>query len=347
MTFDEKQKEQLVACVNTLMHLFSAELYQPIADRFYMTLPQDLKLIQQDLNSLREELERKVGRSVEKKYLPYLKLAVQIARVQKAKEQETLRAKTHNATILENIDNSIDHLTAFMKSRWYVDSDSFVLPVITEYLKLKEAYKALPGSVLEEQPFDAKFGILQSQSSFIPMLEKARHEAKLRAIEITVAFIDIDNFKHFNTTFGEPLIDAQFLPVVMQTIESHVFSHGTGFLFGGDEYMLLLPNMDQAMSLPFLNILQRKLAGLRIPGITNGITISTGCCGISSNSYLTNVEVIGYANNAMRYAKKWRDCVGYYSGGGFEEKDLAAITSGGHFPRDIDIVNGQRPGKER
>ncbi|MEQ1607226.1 MAG: diguanylate cyclase [Pyrinomonadaceae bacterium] len=346
MSFDKTQKDQLVGCVTTLMNVFSAELYQPIADRFSMTLPEDLKQIQQDLNSLRDELERKGVENLNKKYLPYLKLAVQIARVQKAKEQEDLRGKTHNALILEKINRSIDHLSDFIKSQWYVDSDSFVLPAITDYLKLKEAYTALPGRVLEHQPFDAKFGILKPHNSFLPMLQQARYEAKLRGIEISVAFVDIDNFKFFNTTFGEPLIDAQFLPIVMQTIESHVYSHGTGFLFGGDEYVLLLPNMEKVMSLPFLNTLQRKLAGVRIPGITDGITISIGCCWISPSSFLTDAEVIGYANRAMRYAKKWRNCVGYYRTDGFEEQDLEAITSEGHIPRDIDVLAAKRTANE-
>ncbi len=346
MSFDEKQKDQLILCVTNLINVFSSELGQPIADRFPMTFPEDLKQIQQDLNSLREQLGRKSGGNLSEKYLPYLKLAIQLTRVQKAEEQEALRGKTHNSAILEKIDRNIDYLSDFIKSRWYVDSNSFVLPVITDYLKLKEAYNVLPGRVLEHQPFDAKFGILKSHNSFLPMLQQARYEAKLRGIEISVAFLDIDKFKYFNTTFGEPLIDSQFLPVVMQTIESHVYSHGTGFLFGGDEYVLLLPNMDQAMLLPFLNTLQRKLADVRIPGITNGITISIGCCRISSNSYLTDAEVIGHANRAMRFAKKWRDCVGYYRTDSFEEQDLEAITSGGHIPRDIDVLDAKRTAHE-
>ena len=52
---------------------------------------------------------------------------------------------------------------------------------------------------------------------------------------------NIDKFKDFNTKYGETQIDVRLLPRFMAALEAHVYSRGFAYRFGGDEYVVLLP----------------------------------------------------------------------------------------------------------
>src|SRR6516162_9933128 len=59
----------------------------------------------------------------------------------------------------------------------------------------------------------------------------------LRGIILAIAFLDIDDFKTFNTKYGETKIDLNLLPRFMQALEAHVYHHGHAYRQGGDEYL--------------------------------------------------------------------------------------------------------------
>ena len=299
-------------------------------NKFGTYLSDDLNSIQVDLINLMDILRSRGDSRLGESQARYLKLAIQFARRSKAEEQEELRSKTSHADIQKKIDDMMIPVNEFMESAWYKQTEAFRLPPVTEFLTLQEAYKGLPNQNNgTKTQFDEKFGILQSPSLFFPALRHARMEAALRNIEVAVLFVDIDDFKSFNTDFGETVVDRQILPIIMRTIEAHVYSHGAAFKFGGDEYVLLLPNMGEDMSTKFLYSLQDKLFALTIPKVERKITASIGCCIVSADSFLTDAEVLENANRAMRHAKKWKDCMGGFNGKDFEDKNLYQLGKHG------------------
>jgi diguanylate cyclase (GGDEF)-like protein len=326
MEIKESEKVLLLRYIADLHSYFTNNLYGPAKQKLQSYLPDDLEFVQTKLNHLLQVLGQPGNQNLADEEAPYLKLAIQYARRKIAEEQELLRARTNHAAILNNIDDMMIPIDNFMNRDWYLNVETFRLPALTNFLTLQEAYSALPQRTPPNSLFDEKFGILQAPNSFIPSLRHARMEAQLRNIEVAVLFIDIDDFKSFNTEFSETVVDRQILPVVMQTIEAHVYSYGTAFKFGGDEYVLLLPNMGEDMSRTFLYRLQDKLANLAIPKVERKITVSVGCCIISADSFLTDAEVLENSNRAMRHAKKWKDCIAGFSGTNFEEKDLYHLS---------------------
>src|ERR1019366_4323533 len=68
---------------------------------------------------------------------------------------------------------------------------------------------------------------------------------------LAVAFVDIDHFKEFNTAHTETVIDRNVLPRFMQLVESHVHFHGHAYRQGGDEYLILLPNLEPRLAIDF------------------------------------------------------------------------------------------------
>src|SRR5437879_12391019 len=77
----------------------------------------------------------------------------------------------------------------------------------------------------------------------------------------------------------------------MRTIEARVYSHGWAYRFGGDEYLLLLPNMDLKVAGEFLQSLQERLGSLEFQGIHERIAVSIGLCLVTPDSFLTDREV--------------------------------------------------------
>ena len=52
---------------------------------------------------------------------------------------------------------------------------------------------------------------------------------------LAVAFLDIDDFKRFNSDYGETKVDRNLLTRFMQVLEAHVYHHGFAYRQGGKE----------------------------------------------------------------------------------------------------------------
>ncbi len=160
---------------------------------------------------------------------------------------------------------------------------------------------------LRGSDYDDKFRILLSPASFLPALRRCRIESWLRDISVAVAFTDIDDFKALNTRYTESVVDRDLLPKIMRTIEAHVYSHGWAYRFGGDEYLLLLPNMDLKVAGEFLQSLQERLGSLEFQGVQEK------------------------ANRAMQHAKQVsKNCIATFKGEFFGDEDLYVMNRQGH-----------------
>jgi GGDEF domain-containing protein len=112
----------------------------------------------------------------------------------------------------------------------------------------------------------------------------------------------------------------------MELMESHLYSHGFAYRYGGDEYVLLLPNMSLALGVGFIQEFQKKLAMISYRGVAEKTTISIGAVYVAADCFLTEREVEDRANRAKNFAKKsGKNCIATYRGGFFEEKDLVVV----------------------
>jgi diguanylate cyclase (GGDEF)-like protein len=89
----------------------------------------------------------------------------------------------------------------------------------------------------------------------------AEHEIKRAArynISLTVAYIDLDNFKAVNDLLGHRTGD-DLLNVVVATIRAHIRNSDILARFGGDEFVVLLPDTRGDAALKFLNKMHDSL----------------------------------------------------------------------------------------
>ena len=195
--------------------------------------------------------------------LPAIRRAVLHRRRSFAREHEELRVKTTSRDVLEQLDRRGKVIEALMMSDWFREGPPLPLPCLTDFLNIQEACASLGlGSNDGPIEYDEKFRILRSPSQFLSTLERVRIEAWLRKNDTALAFIDIDDFKRFNSKYTEFVVDRSVLPTFMRVLEAHIHSHGFAYRFGGDEYVVILPNTERDVAIHSLQRFQSKTHSL-------------------------------------------------------------------------------------
>ena len=199
-------------------------------------------------------------------------------------------------------------LEPFDEMMLIITTDPIKMPRITEYLTVAKAEELLRMQGLLEYPervYDEKFGLLQAPSLFLPDLRYFRTKCDLRDRPVSVAFLDIDNFKSYNKDYTYEVVDRAILPPLMSEIESHVFARGHAYRYAGDEYALILPNMSQRESQDFVKVLQRRMQDIDYPGVPEAKpTVSVGTVEIEPDGMVTDREALEQAQTASVMAKE-------------------------------------------
>jgi len=119
----------------------------------------------------------------------------------------------------------------------------------------------------------------------------------------SICMLDIDHFKHVNDSLGHIAGD-QVLQAVVQFITAQLRKYDSIFRYGGEEFLLCLPNTTDTEAEPILNRLRANLEKLVIPlndGKTISVTASFGVTVMSINKSIE--ETITMADHALLSAK--------------------------------------------
>ncbi|HZV04011.1 MAG TPA: GGDEF domain-containing protein [Gemmataceae bacterium] len=244
-----------------------------------------------------------------------------------AAHTEGLRSKTFDPELTETLDEEINILDAIVEADWFQKIEPLRLPRSKDFLPIQYLEQS-SFSQLELGPrqYDEKFHILQAPALFLPDLAYFRAKCAVRDVPLTIAFLDIDDFKKFNTEHSETKVDRNLLPRFMQTVEAHLYHHGFGYRQGGDEYLILLPSLSKPLAIAFLDELRVKLAELRYPDIDGATTVSIGVCIANSDCPLTDRELRDRANHAKKFAKEHgKNCLATYEGSRFIPEELKVV----------------------
>jgi diguanylate cyclase (GGDEF)-like protein len=139
-----------------------------------------------------------------------------------------------------------------------------------------------------------------NRRSFFDLGEHEINRSQRYDLPMTVAYIDLDNFKSINDQLGHQAGD-ELLITVVSTIRSHMRSSDILARFGGDEFVILLPDTSGNAAQTFLNKmhdnLDQAMARKRWP-----VGFSIGAA-TYVHAPATIDEVIRYADELM-YAVK-------------------------------------------
>jgi diguanylate cyclase (GGDEF)-like protein len=97
-----------------------------------------------------------------------------------------------------------------------------------------------------------------NRRAFFDLAEYEIHRSHRYGLPFTVAYIDLDNFKEVNDTLGHRTGD-EVLVTAVSTIRSNIRSTDILARFGGDEFVILLPETSGEAAVNFLNKLQNHL----------------------------------------------------------------------------------------
>jgi diguanylate cyclase (GGDEF)-like protein len=316
------------------------EKYRVLNDELpLIARPEDLKDIYQvleELSAMMKPARRIVFEGQEKppleipeRFAPYIKRALICLRRDKAENYEAFKEKTHHPELLAQLNAKVAPLDELIRLTWIKEASPIKMPRLTDFLAIQviERNSSLIVDEFSPREYDEKFHTLQAPKLFLDDLRYFRRVCERRSLPLVVAYLDIDRFKKFNSKYGESAVDSRVLPLFMQTIEGHVFQHGFAYRFGGDEYVIVLPNWSRATASVFLDELRHSISQLSYDGIKEKTTISIGFCSVDLDCYLTPREIQKRANRAKDFAKKnGRDCIATYTDTDFEDKALKVIS---------------------
>lgn len=118
-----------------------------------------------------------------------------------------------------------------------------------------------------------------------------------------VLFLDLDNFKHINDTYGHMLGD-ELLQAVAETLR--ISCRGSDIIsrFGGDEFMVVLKNIqNESVTIARVESIRRRINAIAIDSIRE-VTCSIGVYYIEKLNHLTMDMILTKADETLYQAKQ-------------------------------------------
>lgn len=147
---------------------------------------------------------------------------------------------------------------------------------------------------------------LYNQTHFFQMLEDHINKAKRYNEVFSVLLFDIDNFKNYNDNNGH--INGSGVIKRIGSIVSDTFrTFDISARFGGDEYVVFLPNTDKIGSFLAGDRLRERIEKSKFPGMEKQpkgkVTVSMGIASFPEDAQ-TREEVLDKADKALYYSKE-------------------------------------------
>lgn len=147
-------------------------------------------------------------------------------------------------------------------------------------------------------------------------MDQAIYRAQRHGFMVAVLFIDLDNFKDINDTYGHASGDLILVQVADQ-LKRHVRDLDTVARIGGDEFIVLMESIQSEQEAVQIagRIVKEISKGVKIYPINPEITVSIGISLFPQHATTAN-KLVGCADDAMYRAKISKNCFAVYSPNG-------------------------------
>ncbi len=117
--------------------------------------------------------------------------------------------------------------------------------------------------------------------------------------DLSIVMLDVDHFKHLNDTLGHAAGDA-LLAFAGELIRSHIRAGDLAVRYGGDEFTLVLPGMNEDRA----GVLAGRLTSLfaqraRAMGVNPAPTLSAGVAGLLARRAKSPSELLALADRSL------------------------------------------------
>jgi len=162
--------------------------------------------------------------------------------------------------------------------------------------------------LLAQSRIDTKTGLLNASTWEREAAVEIARAVRMH-VPLAVALVDIDHFKMVNDTYGH-LIGDKALRAVTDALRSQLRGYDLAGRFGGEEFVVLLPQAREADALNVAERLRTHIAGLSIP-VDDGdesagfvrLTISVGVASLDGESRELT-DMLAAADAALYHAKE-------------------------------------------
>jgi len=136
------------------------------------------------------------------------------------------------------------------------------------------------------------------------VLEEALQKYKLASEPFSVLFIDLDHFKKINDSYGHD-IGSLFLSAFAQTLRSRLRKQDLVFRYGGDEFVVLLPNAGSETAFQITELIRTMTEKrvFRLGSFEVKATLSIGLASIPEHT-TNKMELLRLADQALYDVKK-------------------------------------------
>jgi len=169
---------------------------------------------------------------------------------------------------------------------------------------LARSFEAMRNGLAEQIGTDPLTGCLNRRALETRLKSDWRH-AKRRNTQIAVVAIDLDHFKQINDTRGHPVGDTvlQQLAGIMKATARDTDAVAR---FGGDEFVILLPDTGWQGALTFAERLRRRVDDYTFgpPGSAMTLTVSVGVALARGTDQIAPEELLKEADRSLYKAKQ-------------------------------------------
>ena len=139
----------------------------------------------------------------------------------------------------------------------------------------------------------------------IELLETELARAERLSLPLAVIMFDIDDFKHFNDKYGHAVGD-EILILVTKTCKANLRTFDLLGRYGGDEFVIILPQADPILAASAAERLCRLISKLQITANDENVsvTISMGVTSHHGHGKVTVDKLLRSADIAMYQAKE-------------------------------------------
>jgi len=187
-----------------------------------------------------------------------------------------------------------------------------ILAVFRNYLSLLEdSQRDTLTNLHNRKTFDQGFSMLLEEMSEYPSYPTEARSTDVGRLsqQHWLAVIDIDHFKRVNDQFGH-LYGDEVLILMANIMRSSFRRHDRLYRFGGEEFIVLLRNVDREKAHERLEQFRAKMEGYDFPQVGK-VTVSIGFTAVTPSD--SPSQVIGHADEALYFAKEHgRNQVQYY-----------------------------------
>lgn len=153
---------------------------------------------------------------------------------------------------------------------------------------------------------DALTGIA-NRRHFDRALDRETRRARRFGQPLSLIFLDLDEFKHFNDVYGHSRGD-EVLRQAAQTLDE-TFRRGGDLVarYGGEEFAIILPGVDGRRAALYAERLRRRIWRLNIPNaasrVADRLTISGGVATLTPGVHASAEDLLRAADRALYRAK--------------------------------------------